>query len=273
MPVDGLLVNPLPIEYTVQDNDGNTSNRALIEITYLESEVTLIPPVAQDDLSTDNTLSELENNTVVINLLEDNGFGADNDEDGVLVPSTINLISGEAGFTATDSDLDGDNDTLIVPEGVWFVDNNGVLTFTANSDTLNINPAPIRYTIFDNDNLISNEATVTILFAGVLAGGEEATQFDDLVFFNAVSDTTGFSIEGVEAFPNNTLKIYNRWGVKVFEASNYDNEGELFMGRSNGRVTISESELLPVGTYYYVFEAETNSGTRSKISFLYISRI
>ena len=266
-PIDGLLIDPLPIEYTVQDNEGNTSNEATITITYLDG---LIPPVAEDDLSTDNTLTEGEDNSVVIDLLVDNGSGADSDIDGVLVPSTINIISGVDGIVATDSDQDGDNDTLIVPEGIWFVDNNGVLTFTPSSDDINFDPEPITYTILDNDGLISNEATVIITFAGVLSGNFD---FDDLEFFNAVSNTTGFTIGGVQAFPDNTLKIYNRWGVKVFDQDNYTNDIEtLFRGRSNGRVTIAEEEELPTGTYYYVFEAETSSGTESKIGFLYISR-
>ncbi|MBK8620862.1 MAG: gliding motility-associated C-terminal domain-containing protein [Saprospiraceae bacterium] len=54
---------------------------------------------------------------------------------------------------------------------------------------------------------------------------------------------------GLEAFPKNTLRIYNRWGNVVFESFNYQAEGELFDGTRNG-------ERLPPDTYYYVLTFE-----------------
>ena len=62
-------------------------------------------------------------------------------------------------------------------------------------------------------------------------------------------DTNGgvFRIENIDRFPNNTVRIYNRWGVLVFETSAYDNGSNAFRGISNGRVTIQQNEELPVG--------------------------
>jgi len=60
-----------------------------------------------------------------------------------------------------------------------------------------------------------------------------------------------FVIEGIETIPGNELFIYNRWGVEVFNMTNYDNS---FNGISNGRVTIDGDDQLPVGTYYYVLK-------------------
>lgn len=54
---------------------------------------------------------------------------------------------------------------------------------------------------------------------------------------------------GLEAFPKNTLRIYNRWGNVVFEGFNYQTEGELFDGTRNG-------ERLPPDTYYYILTFE-----------------
>ncbi|XLS29581.1 gliding motility-associated C-terminal domain-containing protein [Flavobacteriaceae bacterium M23B6Z8] len=53
-----------------------------------------------------------------------------------------------------------------------------------------------------------------------------------------------FMIEGLEAYPNNRLHIYNRWGNKVHEASNYKND---WYGYYRGNP-------LPVATYYYILE-------------------
>ena len=82
-----------------------------------------------------------------------------------------------------------------------------------------------------------------------------------------------FVIRGLEQYPNNTLKIYNRWGVKVYEVDGYGQDGKFFRGVSEGRVTINKDEKLPVGTYYYVLEYVNDSGKRvSKAGPLYINR-
>ena len=63
-------------------------------------------------------------------------------------------------------------------------------------------------------------------------------------------------LEGIECYPNNSVEIYNRWGVKVCEVSGYDNVSRVFEGYSDGRSTISRNELLPTGTYFYILKYE-----------------
>ena len=65
----------------------------------------------------------------------------------------------------------------------------------------------------------------------------------------------GFMIEHIEGYPKNNLKIFNRWGVLVYEKDGYSNN-EPFDGHSNGRATISADSKLPQGTYYYILEYE-----------------
>ena len=81
-----------------------------------------------------------------------------------------------------------------------------------------------------------------------------------------------FIIRNIESFPDNTVKIYNRWGVKVFETQGYDNQGNVFRGISNGRATIQENEQLPVGVYYYVIKYTLNGEGKSIAGYLYINR-
>ena len=82
-----------------------------------------------------------------------------------------------------------------------------------------------------------------------------------------------FVIRGLDKYPNNTVKIYNRWGVLVFETRGYGLNNNFFTGESNGRVTIEKNKQLPVGTYYYVLEYVNNSGnTVKKAGPLYINR-
>ncbi|OGS61243.1 MAG: hypothetical protein A2X07_06305 [Flavobacteria bacterium GWF1_32_7] len=65
-----------------------------------------------------------------------------------------------------------------------------------------------------------------------------------------------FYLEGIDCYPNNTVEIFNRWGVKVYEVSGYENVVKVFSGYSDGRSTISRNELLPTGTYFYVLKYE-----------------
>jgi len=80
-------------------------------------------------------------------------------------------------------------------------------------------------------------------------------------------------IGGLENFPNNTLKIYNRWGVLVYTTRAYDTEGNVFDGTSTGRVTVKADNKLPVGTYFYILDYEQTTGTMKSLSgYIYINR-
>ena len=84
-----------------------------------------------------------------------------------------------------------------------------------------------------------------------------------------------FEIRGVENFPNTFVRIYNRWGVLVFETENYENNAasdRVFKGFSKGRITIQQNKRLPVGTYYYIvnFRGE-NPGKSSYSGYLYLN--
>ena len=70
---------------------------------------------------------------------------------------------------------------------------------------------------------------------------------------NADGQNDGFTIENIEGYPKNNLKIFNRWGVLVYEKDGYTNS-EPFEGYSNGRATINAGSKLPQGTYYYILE-------------------
>jgi gliding motility-associated-like protein len=61
-----------------------------------------------------------------------------------------------------------------------------------------------------------------------------------------------FVIEGIELFPNNKLTIFNRWGVLVFEESQYQNNWD---GKTQSTFTVGGNDL-PTATYYYVFDTK-----------------
>jgi gliding motility-associated-like protein/uncharacterized repeat protein (TIGR01451 family) len=85
------------------------------------------------------------------------------------------------------------------------------------------------------------------------------------------------SITDTNCYPTNTVEIYNRWGVLVYEVKDYDNVNRAFKGFSEGRVTISQSVGLPVGTYFYILNYTSVDGngasvTNKKSGYLYLTR-
>ena len=87
---------------------------------------------------------------------------------------------------------------------------------------------------------------------------------------NADGQNDGFTIENIEGYPKNNLKIFNRWGVLVYEKEGYSNS-EPFDGHSNGRATINAGSKLPQGTYYYILEyQDTAEQTHTEKGWLYL---
>jgi gliding motility-associated-like protein/uncharacterized repeat protein (TIGR01451 family) len=81
------------------------------------------------------------------------------------------------------------------------------------------------------------------------------------------------NIQGIECYPDNTVQIYNRWGVLVFEVDGYNNGSKVFQGLSDGRTTIARKEALPSGTYFYVIHITNSDGTATtKTGYLNINR-
>ena len=99
-----------------------------------------------------------------------------------------------------------------------------------------------------------------------------------LIAYNGVSingsdKNNHFHIAGIEAYPDNTVRIYNRWGVKVFEVQHYDNVRNVFKGISEGRVTVEAADKLPQGTYYYVIEyVDENNQKQTMVGWLYLKK-
>lgn len=99
-----------------------------------------------------------------------------------------------------------------------------------------------------------------------------------VVIYNAVSPNGDgmndfFNIDGIDKCPNNTVEIYNRWGVKVFETTAYNTSGNVFKGISEGRTTMDKNAKLPEGTYFYIinFLDDTKNVKVKKAGYLYIN--
>ena len=65
---------------------------------------------------------------------------------------------------------------------------------------------------------------------------------------DGINDT--LVIEELQASPNNTVQVYDRFGLKVFEKENYTNEFDGFA--TSGNVVLNKNEGLPSGVYFYI---------------------
>ncbi|WP_455423334.1 gliding motility-associated C-terminal domain-containing protein [Flavobacterium araucananum] len=92
---------------------------------------------------------------------------------------------------------------------------------------------------------------------------------NDLFAIDNIDDTT--------CYPENTVEIYNRWGILVFETNNYNNKTNAFDGTSRGRTTIKQADGLPTGTYFYIINYQSLDGNNviqnnKKDGYLYLSK-
>ena len=71
------------------------------------------------------------------------------------------------------------------------------------------------------------------------------------------------NIDETTCYPGNTVEIYNRWGVLVFETTNYNNTTNAFDGTSRGRTTVKQSDGLPTGTYFYIITYKSLDGNNN----------
>lgn len=93
----------------------------------------------------------------------------------------------------------------------------------------------------------------------------------DVVVYNAVTPNGDgindfFRIDNTNSScaKNLKVKIFNRWGVKVYETNNYGANGNVFDGHSEGRATVQGSSQLPTGTYFYILDYRFDSGDGEK---------
>ncbi|WP_431472694.1 cadherin-like domain-containing protein [Nonlabens sp. SCSIO 43208] len=179
----------------------------------------------------------------------------DTDDDGDGVDTIFEDYDGDNDPTDQDSDGDGIPDYLDTDD-----DGDGI-------DTMDEGPNP------DGDGNPNTGDTSDIDGDGIpdyLDSDPRRIRVWNAVTPNEDGRNDYFILEGIENFEN-TVHIYNRWGIEVYNTENYDNETRRFEGVSEGRVTVEQGEKLPTGTYFYVVEYIDDFGKTQKLAgYLYI---
>ncbi|MER3373750.1 MAG: gliding motility-associated C-terminal domain-containing protein [Allomuricauda sp.] len=194
----------------------------------------------------------LQDNILGITLSEPNS--GDTGNDGILGPDeewTYTLVHG-----LTEADIDATQ-----------VQNQAEVT-AVHVGTQNV------ISDFSDDSSYSEDGFTVISVVGACVGsGNPNFEIFNGITPNGDGLNDHFHIEGIDNYPVNTLKIFNRWGVLVYEISEYDQANNLFRGVSEGRANIATDRELPSGTYFYIltFPAE-NPGQKSYSGYLYINR-
>jgi gliding motility-associated-like protein len=164
--------------------------------------------------------------------------------------------------------------------GTWTdMDNTGKLQGSVFSPFgLNIRSYYFEYKVADENcpliiNMNINDDCSIVLGCGNVLVHNAFSPNGDGINENFIID----NIDDINCYPTNTVEIYNRWGVLVFETTGYNNTNRVFNGISQGRTTISESSGLPTGTYFYIlnYTSIDNNGNlqaNKKDGYLYLTK-
>ncbi|MCP4978163.1 MAG: T9SS type B sorting domain-containing protein, partial [Maribacter sp.] len=223
-----------------------------------------MPDYLDDDSDNDNVPDSIEGHDHDQDGIPDVIFiGSDKDDDG--------LDDGYEGYTTIDVDV---NDEMDDP-----FDNLPNTDGDDESDYRDTNDDDDSIMTIDEDvNGDGNYANDDVDGDGTPDYLQPNIIYDEVEVFNVITPNGDgvhdvLVISGLDDNPNNTIKIFNRWGVLVYTTKAYNTEGNVFDGTSEGRVTVNQDNKLPVGTYFYILDYEVSTGESKSISgYLYINR-
>lgn len=170
-------------------------------------------------------------------------------EDEVMVTLVI--------FEAADNVSAGSDTSVVIGQSITLDATGGIAyrwaddpSITMGGSTANPTIAPTvatdyTVTITDSNGCTYSDVVSVTINEDPLAAFKEI----NVLTPNGDGDNDELVFAGLEAFPDNSLRIYNRWGALLFEARGYQTVGPLWDATRNG-------EPLPADTYFYVLELD-----------------
>ncbi|NVN19541.1 T9SS type B sorting domain-containing protein [Muricauda sp. HICW] len=256
----------------------DANNNGLDDAYEVDGNIGLIPMDSDNDGIPDYVDEDSDNDNV-----PDAIEAHDHDHDGIPEVSLIGsdkdndgLDDGYEGETVIDIDVNDeiDDPSTALPD----TDSDGIPDFRDSDDDDDGIETMDEDTNGDGDyaNDDANENGIPDYLdpdLGELTTDEEEVDVVNVITPNGDGVHDVLEIRGLSNYPNNTVRIYNRWGVMVFQTKSYNTNGNVFDGTSQGRVTVDQDNKLPVGTYFYVIDYQDNGGSTKQLTgYIYINR-
>jgi gliding motility-associated-like protein len=204
-----------PYFVKIYDKDGcksQVSEKAFIKVNILPKNISL---EAKDDNSEGK-----QNTSFVINVLENDVTDSKND------------------WTLTISTAPKYGKANVI---------NNQITYFPNSDY--VGDDVFEYKIcYEECSDICKTARVTIKVNQVIVPNTDC-KVPNIITSNDDGANDFLKINCLDAFPNSELKVFDRWGLSVYQAQPYKND---WFGTYNG-------DKLPAGTYFYIFKPDLES--------------
>lgn len=119
--------------------------------------------------------------------------------------------------------------------------------------------------IIDNATLLQDNTTYFATTLDAATGCESLQRFAvkadlfkcnitayNLITINGNSLNDQLTFDDISYFPDNSVKIYNRYGKLVWETTGYNNTTNAFKGKANVSNVYMKDSFLPAGTYFYI---------------------
>ncbi|MBN4057962.1 gliding motility-associated C-terminal domain-containing protein [Olleya sp. AH-315-K02] len=162
--------------------------------------------------------------------------------------------------------LSGDFET----DGIWEVTSSNATIDGSLFNPYDLELGTYTFTYSDNNSECPGETEVSIALNDdciVLACGDA----DEVIISKAVTANGDqwneyFTITGIELCGFTVeLQIFNRWGAKIYESNDYQNNWNGFAHSSS----IGKSDKVPTGTYYYIINLK-DSGLKPFAGPIYV---
>ncbi|MDI5951098.1 MBG domain-containing protein [Flavobacterium yafengii] len=281
---------------SVQDTAGPTTTTAFTAIVNVNCDAIPTKPelVFVDNCSTvspaiftENIINRTENSYSIIrkwSVADACGNASEFTQTiNVTIPNSVVTINSSI---CNDGEITTTNLNDLLPmgtptNGTWVDVNNsgGLQGSILNASGLSVRDYTFEYKIDD----VTCPRTVRVVMTVNTGCGGIVLACGTILVHNAISPNGDginekFIIDNIDdtvCYPDNTVEIYNRWGVLIFETKGYNNTSNVFDGSSRGRTNVSQPTGLPTGTYFYIlnYTSVDNDGkiiTNKKDGYLYI---
>ena len=99
---------------------------------------------------------------------------------------------------------------------------------------------------------------------------EGILEVNNFITVNGNNLNERLNVVNIELFPENEMKIYNRYGKLVWETTGYNNTDNAFKGESNVGGTLNQANFLPTGTYFYILNYKSPCRNDTKKGFVQV---